>query len=89
MIQQFLALVACLAIVALTEPVINRMSRETPFLLRFSIWLLCVAAVAAIFYILIGNEPAWPAVFGAIGIAVYLIAERRNHKHHKKWTIPS
>lgn len=89
MIQQFLALVACLAIVALTEPVINRMTRETPFLLRFSIWLLCVAAVAAIFYILIGNEPPWPSVFGAIGIAGYLVAERRGHRHHHKRTSPS
>ncbi len=89
MIQQFLALVACLAIVAMTEPVINRMTRETPFLLRFSTWLLCVAAVAAIFYILIGNEPPWPSVFGAIGIAGYLVADRRYHRRPQKWRLPS
>ena len=77
MIQQLLALAACLVIIAVTEPAINRMSCRSPLVLRIGFWLICVAAAGAVLDILLGNVPPWSAVIGAVGIAALLIGERR------------
>lgn len=84
MIQQIIALVACAIIIAITEPEINRMTRNTPLLFRIGTWLLCTSAISGIFYILIvGNDPSWVAVFGALGVAIYLVADRRSQPRDK------
>lgn len=84
MIEHLLTLVACAAIVANTEPAINRMTRKTPFLLRLGTWLICIGAVGAIVYVLLGFQPPWPAVIGCVGVAFYLVGERRT-RHRIRW----
>lgn len=83
MIQQIITLAACLAIITITEPAINRMNCSTPLLVRFGIWALCVSAAAAILFILLGSVPPWPSVIGSVGCAVYLASDRRNHAREK------
>ena len=77
LIQQGLGFLACIAVVMLTEPSINRMDRSAPLLLRVGLWLLCSGAAAAALFIALGDAPSWPAVIGAAGIALYLFSERR------------
>lgn len=84
MIEHLLTLVACAAIIANTEPAINRMTRKTPFLLRLGTWLICIGAVGAIVYVLLGFQPPWPAVIGCVGVAFYLVGERRT-RHREHW----
>lgn len=76
-IQQVLGFVACVAVIALTEPSINRMNSSAPLLLRVGLWMLCSGAAAAALFIALGDAPSWPAVIGAAGIAFYLYSERR------------
>lgn len=84
LLQQAGGFVACLTIIILTEPNINRMDRRAPLLLRLGLWALCVAAAAAILFIVLGDIPPWPSVFGALGICCYLLGERRLSAR-KKW----
>ena len=74
---QGMCFLACLTIIILTEPNINRMDRRAPLLLRLGLWALCTAAAAGILFIALGEIPSWPAVFGAVGISCYLLGERR------------
>lgn len=87
MIQQIITFMACLTIIALTEPTINRMGCRSPLLLRLGFWGLCVAALAAVVNILLGEVPPWAAVCGASGAACYLLGERRRLARHK-WQRP-
>ena len=88
MMQQMISFAACVAIIALTEPTINRMNCKAPLLLRLGFWGLCVAAVAAIIHILLGDVPPWASVCGAVAIALYLLGERRGHTREKWQKIP-
>ena len=83
MIQQLIAFMACVTIIALTEPTINRMNCQAPLLLRLGFWGLCVASLAAIVNILLGEIPQWASVVGAVAIALYLLGERRGHTREK------
>lgn len=84
LLQQGAGFVACVIIIILTEPNINRMDCRAPLLLRLGLWALCVGAAAALLFIILGDVPPWPAVFGAIGISCYLLGERRLGSC-KKW----
>lgn len=83
MIQQLIAFMACVTIIALTEPTINRMNCRAPLLIRLGFWGLCVASIAAVFNILLGDVPPWASVCGAVAIAIYLLGERRGHDRDK------
>ena len=83
MIQQLIAFAACVTIIALTEPIINRMNCRAPLLLRLGFWGLCVASLAAIINILLGEIPQWASVCGAVAIALYLLGERRGHTRER------
>jgi len=56
---------------------INRMDCCVPLFLCLGLWVLCVGLVAVLLFIVLGDVPPWPAVFGAIGISCYLLGERR------------
>lgn len=88
MMQQLIAFAACVTIITLTEPTINRMNCKAPLLLRLGFWGLCVAAIAAIIHILLGEVPPWASVCGAVAIALYLLGERRGHTREKWQKIP-
>lgn len=85
MIQQLIALIACVTIITLTEPTINRMNSHAPLLLRLGFWGLCVASLAGVINILLGEVPPWASVCGAVAIALYLLGERRD-QHRDNWT---
>lgn len=77
LLAQLLAIAACVVIVWRAEPVLNRMSRCTPVLVRLAFLLVIVAATSAITMILLGDVPPWPSVLGSIGTAALLFCERR------------
>jgi len=75
---RLVALVACIVIIARTEPALNLMChRQTPWLLALSFFLILVAAAAAAVFILLGNTPPIPAIIGAVGVACLMVCERR------------
>lgn len=74
---QLIAASACLVIIFRAEPVLNRMSRCTPILIRAAFLLIVVGAAGAVLCILLGDVPPWPAVIGALGTAALLFCERR------------
>lgn len=74
---QTLLVIACLLIVWRAEPANNRMSRQTPLLIRIAFNLLIVGAVACMLDTLLGSVPSWQTVVLAWGVAVLLICERR------------
>ena len=82
--ETLLTLIACAAIIMQTEPAINRMTLKTPLLLRLGAWLICVGAVGAVVYVLLGFDPPWPAVIGCVGVALHLLGERR-HRDRQRW----
>jgi CHASE2 domain-containing sensor protein len=84
MIENALTILACLVIIVVTEPAINRMTRETPLMLRVGTWLICVGAVGAVVYVALGFDPPWPAVIGCVGVALHLVGERRA-RHRIRW----
>lgn len=83
LLQQGAGFVACIVIIIMTEPNINRMDRRAPIMLRLGLWALCVGALAAILSIILGDIPPWPSVVGAIGIGCYLLGERRTGPRKK------
>ncbi|MDT3735565.1 MAG: hypothetical protein ROZ00_05020 [Denitratisoma sp.] len=74
---QLLGLALCTIILARAEPAINRMSRDTPRLVRLAFILLAGGAVAGIFAIASGAVPEWHVLMLAAGIAALLVCERR------------
>ena len=84
LLQQGAGFIACVVIIILTEPNINRMDCRAPLLLRLGLWALCTGSLAAVLFIVLGDIPPWPAVFGAIGVSLYLLSERRLGSR-KKW----
>lgn len=84
LLQQGAGFIACVIIIILTEPNINRMDCRAPLLLRFGLWALCVGAAGALLFIVLGDVPPWPSIVGAIGISCYLLGERRLGAR-KKW----
>lgn len=77
LLAQLLGLVLCALILARAEPAINRMSRDTPSLVRLAFILLVGGAVAGIFAIAGGAVPEWHVLMLAGGIAALLVCERR------------
>lgn len=84
MIETALTIIACLVIIVVTEPAINRMTLKTPLTLRLGAWLICVGAVGALVYVALGFDPPWPAVIGCVGVALHLVGERRA-RHRIRW----
>lgn len=75
---QLVTLAACAVIVTRSDPALNRMSRQTPILLRISMWLLLLGALgesgAIVFY---GHIPTTPVVLAFTGMATLMVCERR------------
>lgn len=76
-IAQLLGLALCALILARAEPAINRMSRDTPRLVRIAFILLAGGAVSGIFAIVSGAVPEWHVLMLAAGVAALLVCERR------------
>lgn len=74
---QIIVLISAIVIVARSEPVLNRMGRCTPFMIRTSFHLLSVGAIAEIVCIIIGEVPSWSTAIVSIGIASLLVCEQR------------
>lgn len=77
LLAQSLAIAACVVIVWRAEPVLNRMSPCTPWVVRIAFWLIAIAAIGAIVCMLMGDVPPWPSVIGACGTAALLFCDRR------------
>lgn len=78
LILQVVVVISAAVIVARAEPALNRMGKSTPIMIRFSIHLLAVGALAEIGCIVFGGEvPTWPTVITTAGIAALLFCERR------------
>lgn len=78
LILQAVVVISAAVIVARAEPALNRMGQATPILIRLSIHLLAVGAIAEISCIVFGLEiPSWPTAITAAGIAMLLVCERR------------
>lgn len=75
---QLVTIAACAVIVTRSDPALNRMNRQTPLLLRTSMWLLLLGALgeigAIVFY---GHIPTAPVVLAFAGIATLMTCERR------------
>lgn len=77
LLAQTIAALSCAVILWRAEPVLNRMTRSTPWLVRAAFWLIVVAAAGAIICIVAGDVPPWPSVIGSAGTAALLFCERR------------
>lgn len=77
LLLQGVALLSAGVILWRAEPAINRMSRCTPFMVRWSFILLVVGALALALHALSGRVPDAPTVLIAVGIAALLLCERR------------
>lgn len=75
---QVAAVSACIVIILRTDPAINRMCRRTVVMIRHSIVLIQVGAIAELGgVILLGRVPDLSEVLVLIGVAVLLVCERR------------
>jgi len=74
---QMIVVLAAAVIVVRAEPALNRMSRCTPFMIRASLLLLTLGAVAEIVFVLSGDVPSWPTAITTVGVAALLVCERR------------
>lgn len=74
---QIAVIVAAVMIVVRAEPALNRMSRDTPFVVRVAFHLLALGAVAEIVFIVAGDVPSWPMAIVTLGVAALLVCERR------------
>lgn len=78
LLQQAIAVLACVVILIRAEPALNRMGKGTPFMIRLSIHLLAFGALAEAGCIVFSNEvPGWPAVILSAGVAALLFCDRR------------
>lgn len=59
------------------EPALAKMRKETPILLRFSLWLLVVGSFARLIWISLGNVPDPVTLLMLGGVSVLLLCERR------------
>lgn len=84
MIEHFLSqltnaigLAVSVAIIWRTEPAINRMNRETYWMIRYSLLLLAAGALTIIVAIIAGKPPSFSTILLAAGIALLLTCDRR------------
>ena len=77
-ILQILSVVASSAILWRTEPLLNVMTAQCRFLVRFAFWMMAVGALSVIGSVLAyGYEPSAPVVLSLSGAALLLVSERR------------
>lgn len=77
MLLQIIVLLGAGVIIVRAEPVLNRMSRCTPFMVRAAFHLLALGAAAEIVFVITGDVPTWPAAIVTLGVAALLFCERR------------
>lgn len=74
---QAYGLIAAIFILYKTEQALNRMNVCTRFSVRFSMWLLLVAAILKIYDILQGNIPSFEVLIFLTAVCSLLFAEQR------------
>ena len=77
LLLKFVVLLAAGVIVVRAEPALNRMSRETTFLVRVAFHLLAVGSAAQIVFVVVGDTPSWPTAILLVGVAGLLACEKR------------
>ena len=75
---QIVAALSAIAILCVAEPTLNRMGPATPILMRLAFYLMTVGSAAELISIVWGYVPTWEEVMPLIGIAVFLVADRRS-----------
>ena len=75
---RILTAIACLIVLARTEPALNRMCGATDLFVRVSFWQMAVAASIELLSILFyGYAPGWRECLLSSGLALLLLCERR------------
>lgn len=74
---QGVAVTACIVIIWRSEPALANMTAGTHFLVRFSMWLAVVGAVARIGWVMLGGVPDPITLVMLIGMAALIVCERR------------
>lgn len=78
-LAQGVALVACLALILIAEPRLNRVTvKHTPLAIRLALLLICAGALLGVFSALPVLPTPWPAVAAmASGVALLMAFSRR------------
>ncbi|WP_412479926.1 hypothetical protein [Azonexus sp. IMCC34839] len=69
--------IAAIIIIYRTEPVLNRMSRCTPFMVRAAFYLLSIGAACQIVSVVTGESTSISSAIMTGGVAALLVCERR------------
>lgn len=77
LVSQVIAVIACIVIVWRSEPALAHMTASTHFVVRFSMWLAVVGAVARIVWVMMGGVPDAITIMMLIGMAALIVCERR------------
>lgn len=76
-VLKLVVLMASAVVLVRSEPALNRMSRETTFLVRVAFHLLAVGSAAQIVFVVVGDTPSWPTAILLVGVAGLLACEKR------------
>lgn len=77
LLLQVVVILSAIVIVSRSEPVLNRMGKSTPFMIRASFHLLTIGGIAEIVCVIIGDVPSWSTAIITAGIASLLVCEKR------------